>query len=64
MATAPHYLTVDEFERLYGHENGWEYWFGKAVRKPIPTWAHGILQQLVAELILEAGYVLVGVYET
>ncbi len=57
MATAPQHLTVEEFERLYGHESGWEYWFGKAVRKPMPTWAHGILQQLIAELICEAGYV-------
>jgi Uma2 family endonuclease len=57
MATAPQYLTVDDFERQYGHENGWEYWFGKAVQKPMPTWAHGILQQLIAELIRQAGYV-------
>jgi Uma2 family endonuclease len=57
MATAPRYLTVDDFERQYGHENGWEYWFGKAVQKPVPTCAHGIFQQLIAELIRQAGYV-------
>jgi Uma2 family endonuclease len=57
MATAPQYLTVDDFKRQYGHENGWEYWFGKAVQKAIPTWAHAILQPLIAELIRQAGYV-------
>ena len=57
MATAPQHLTVDDFERLYGHENGWEYWFGRAVQKPRSTWAHAILQQLMAELIRQAGYV-------
>jgi Uma2 family endonuclease len=57
MATAPQHLTVDDFERRYGHENGWEYWFGKAIQKPMPTWAHAILQQLIAELIRQAGYV-------
>jgi Uma2 family endonuclease len=57
MATAPQHLTIEDFERLYGNENGWEYWFGKAVQKPMPTWAHAILQQLIAELIRQAGYV-------
>jgi Uma2 family endonuclease len=57
MATAPQHLTLDDFERRNGHENGWEYWFGKAVQKPMPTWAHAILQQLIAELIRQAGYV-------
>jgi Uma2 family endonuclease len=57
MAAAPQCLTVDDFERQYGHENGWEYWFGEAVQKPTTTWAHSILQQLIAELIRQAGYV-------
>lgn len=57
MAAAPQSLGVDEFERLYGHESGWEYWFGRAVQKPTPTWAHAILQQLIAELFRQAGYV-------
>jgi Uma2 family endonuclease len=57
MATELQHLTVSDFERLYGQENGWEYWFGKAVQKPMATWAHAILQQLIAELIRQAGYI-------
>lgn len=57
MATSPQYLTVDDFERQYGHESGWEYWFGEAIQKSKPTWAHAILQQLIPELISQAGYV-------
>jgi len=56
MASPAHYLTIEAFDRQYGHENGWEYWFGQAVQKPMPTWAHGTLQQLIAELIRQAGY--------
>ena len=41
---------------LYGHEAGWEFWFGKAVRKPVPNWMHGILQTLLGQFLYEAGY--------
>jgi hypothetical protein len=30
---------------------------GRLAQKPSPTWAHAILQQLIAELIRQAGYV-------
>ena len=50
-------LTVDEYDRIYGHESGWEYWFGEARRKPMPTVLHGILQLLLGELLRIAGYV-------
>ena len=51
------HLTVDEYDRLYGHESGWEYWFGEARRKPVPTYLHGILQILLGDLLRLAGYV-------
>ena len=57
MATAPQtLLTLEEFDARYGSEPGWEYWFGEAVRKPVPTWYHGVLQVVLANLLLEAGY--------
>jgi hypothetical protein len=40
----------------YAHENGWEYWFGEAVRKPVPTWLHAILQGLLAELLYKGRF--------
>ena len=54
--TATH-LTVDEYYRVYGHESGWEYWFGEARRKPMPTHLHGVLAGLLFDLLHLAGYV-------
>jgi len=57
MATAPHtLLTLEEFDQRYGSEPGGEYWFGEAMRKPVPTWYHGVLQVVLANLLFEAGY--------
>lgn len=56
MATVAAPLTLSEYREKYAGENGWEYWFGEAVRKPVPTWQHGILQALLAELLYRAGY--------
>ena len=55
MASAATLLTIDEYHQRYAHENGWEYWFGEAIRKPVPTWLHAILQVLVADLLREGG---------
>jgi Uma2 family endonuclease len=61
MATASKTLfTLEEFEQRYGSEPGWEYWFKEAVRKPTPTWYHGILQIVLANLLFEAGYFSAG----
>jgi hypothetical protein len=56
LSALPSRLTREEFDRQYGHEAGWEYWFGKAVRKPVPDWMHGLLQALLCELLYRAGY--------
>jgi hypothetical protein len=50
-------LTVQQFDALYGGESGWEYWFGEARRKPLPTYLHGILQGVLFELLIRAGYI-------
>jgi len=56
MATAAVLLTLEQFHEQYGSESGWEFWFGEAVRKPVPTWYHGILQVLLGDLLFKAGY--------
>ena len=43
MATGTQLLTVEEFERLYARQDtAYEYWFGEAVPKAMPTLRHGI----------------------
>jgi Uma2 family endonuclease len=49
-------ITSTEYDRLYASESGWEFWFGEARRKPIPTQFHGILQLLLGYLLKMAGY--------
>lgn len=56
MAFAAGLITSLEYERLYSHQSGWEFWFGQAIRKPVPTELHGILQILLAAFLKEAGY--------
>jgi hypothetical protein len=53
-------LTVSEFDEVYGCQSGWEYWFGEARRKPVPTHLHGLLQFLLGELLHRAGYSVSG----
>lgn len=57
MATATSLLTLEQFHQRYANEAGWEFWFGEAIRKPLPTWLHSVLQALLAELLYDAGYV-------
>lgn len=57
MATGAQLLTLEEFERLYAHQDtAYEYWFGEAVPKAMPTTLHAITQQTVSFLLLELGY--------
>ncbi len=49
-------LTLREYHARYGSENGYEFWFGKAIRKSVPTWLHSILQALLVEVLTRAGY--------
>ena len=55
--TATRHLSIAEYEKLYDSEAGWEYWFGEARRKPVPTHLHGLLQLLLGEFLRLAGYV-------
>jgi len=57
MATAAGSLTLEQYHKQYGSEPGWEFWFGEAVRKPVPTWYHCVLQILLGKLLFRARYV-------
>ena len=48
MARTASSLSLEEYDLIYGHESGWEYWFGEARRKPVPTYLHGLLSLLLA----------------
>jgi Uma2 family endonuclease len=51
-------VTLQQFESQYGHQKPYfEYWFGEAVQKSMPTWLHSLLQKIVMRLLDEAGYV-------
>ncbi len=58
MAAAPDYLSLDQFERLYGREKPhYEYWFGEAIQKSMPTSLHGLVQLILGMLLFERGWV-------
>jgi len=57
VVTGASLLTVEEFrERYAGEKPYFEYWFGEAIQKPVPTWLHSLLQQILGELFTQAGY--------
>ena len=57
MAAQPLALSIEEFHRLYdGAKPAYEYWFGEAVQKPMPTLLHGIVQFLLAMLLERSGW--------
>ncbi|MBV8896570.1 MAG: Uma2 family endonuclease [Acidobacteriaceae bacterium] len=57
MATAAAKLTVAEFESQYGQEKPYyEYWHGEPVQKSMPTWLHSFLQNILVNLLAQAGY--------
>jgi Uma2 family endonuclease len=53
------HLTLEEFHRFeHSRTDGprYEYWFGKAVPKAMPTWLHSTLQRLLTDLLESLGY--------
>ena len=58
MATAARKLTFAEFQSLYSKsDRRYEYWFGDAILKGVPTWIHGLLQKIIMALLDETGFV-------
>jgi Uma2 family endonuclease len=57
LRTASDYFTIDEFRVRFAEEKPYyEYWFGEAVQKSVPTWLHSLLQLIVCEFLTRAGY--------
>ena len=55
--TAANLLTLEEFRARYADEKPYyEYWFGEAVQKSVPTWLHVLLQSILTDLFKQAGY--------
>jgi Uma2 family endonuclease len=58
MAAATSFLTLQDFEALYGDRKPYyEYWYGEAYPKSMPTYLHGILQAVLILLLVRRGYV-------
>lgn len=57
MSAQPRPLSIQEFHRIYdGTKPAYEYWFGEAVQKSMPTILHGIVQFIIATLLERAGW--------
>jgi Uma2 family endonuclease len=58
MAAVAEKLTLLEFQEKYeGCDRSYEYWYGQAMPKGMPTWIHGSLVLIVGGLLLESGYI-------
>jgi Uma2 family endonuclease len=57
MASAPDYLSLQQFEQLYEKAKPhYEYWFGEVIQKPMPTSLHGLVQLVLGMLLLKRGW--------
>lgn len=57
MATATNTLTLEEFRSLYAEEKPYyEYWFGEAIQKTVPTVLHVLLVKILMNALDGAGY--------
>ncbi len=59
MATAVNsFLTPERFEELYSDDCKpyFEYWFGEAIQKSVPTLVHGVMQVTIAILLMRRGW--------
>jgi Uma2 family endonuclease len=57
MATALQSLSVTEFEEQYGHEKPYyEFWYGEAIQKSMPSSVHGLLQKIILDLLDKASF--------
>jgi Uma2 family endonuclease len=50
-------LSLAEFQLKYSNsDTAYEYWYGAAIPKAMPTWIHAFLQGLIVHFLIEAGY--------
>jgi Uma2 family endonuclease len=57
MATTAIKLTYDQFQAQYGEDDRYEFWYGEAIPRGMPTWVHGLLQQIIGDLLKGVGYI-------
>ena len=57
MGSATQTLTLEEFRTRYADEKPYyEYWFGEAVQKSVPTLLHSLLVGILVQFLKLAGY--------
>ncbi len=58
MAAVHSFLSPEQFGELYSEDDKphFEYWFGEAIQKPMPTLLHSILQGLIFALLRQHGW--------
>ena len=57
MASAAQFLSLQQFEQAYGEEKPYyEYWFGEAIQKTMPTSLHGTTQGVLFMLLTKRGW--------
>jgi Uma2 family endonuclease len=57
MATVTQPLSLEEFRSRYRQQKPYfEFWFGEAIQKTMPTWLHGVLQRIMCDALCRAGY--------
>jgi Uma2 family endonuclease len=58
MATATSSLTFEQFHEQFGRKDrAYEFWYGEAIPKGTPTWVHGLLQKIIMNLLVQAGFI-------
>ena len=57
-------LTFEQFQEQYGQNvQAYEFWYGEAIPKAMPTWVHALLQKIIARLLDEQGFISGGEVE-
>ena len=56
MANGSSPLSFEAYVKKYAHQPGWEFLDGRACRKPVPAFLHGLLAILISDLLRLAGY--------
>jgi Uma2 family endonuclease len=57
VASAVPFLTLEQFEQIYeGQKPYYEYWFGEAIQKSMPTSLHGVTQGVLFMMLITRGW--------
>lgn len=60
MATQPAWLSLEDFHRQYPYYDSdkpyYEYWYGRAIRKPMANWLHTAVQFILSVMLDRLGW--------